>query len=244
MPPSMSSEHLELLIAGYVLGDLDPAESAEFERLLAQNPAIAQEVEEMQQALEVTYDPPEVTPPAYLRSAILNASVAPRRVRTRRSIPWNGILNVIAAGLILTLGMNNYSLHRSLLQYQAENRELKDIVFALQGTERAKTASAKFEVDPNRLEATLTVQNLPPLPPGKVYALWTVLKPEAPFTVDSQNAILTVAFTVDAQGNATQSIPVPKVYRTGELVTRVAVTAEDAAAPQRHEGKAVLTSKI
>ncbi|WP_225895224.1 anti-sigma factor [Leptolyngbya sp. NIES-2104] len=235
----MSSEHLQLLIAGYVLGDLDPAEVAEFERLLEQNPAIAQEVEQMQETLTLAYDPPEVAPPARLRSAILNTTV-----RTRRSIPWNRILNVAAAAIIAALGIQNYALRRSLLQSQAETQRLAELNFALQGTARAKEASAKFEVDPNTLEGVLTVQNLPPLPPGKVYALWTVLKPEAPFTVDRQNAILTVAFTVDAQGNATQTIPVPKVYRTGNLVTRVAVTSEDAAAPQRHQGKAVLTSQL
>ncbi|MBE9010159.1 anti-sigma factor [Pseudanabaenaceae cyanobacterium LEGE 13415] len=242
MPPSMSSEHLQLLIAGYVLGDLDPAEAAEFERLLDQNPAIAQEVEEMQQALELTYDLPEVVPPAHLRSKILSTPVS--RVRTRRSMPWSPIFNVAAAGLILALGINNYTLRQSLLQSQSENRQLTAMVFALQGTERARMASAKFEVDPNTLEARLVVQNLPPLPPGKVYALWTVLKPDAPFTMDNQNAILTVSFTVDAQGNAIESMPVPKAYRNGEMVTRVAVTAEDAAAPQRHQGKAVLTSEL
>lgn len=241
MPPSMSSEHLQLLIAGYVLGDLDPAEAAEFERLLEQNPAIAEEVEQMQQALGLAYDPPEVAPPARLRSAVLNATPT---VGTRRSMRWSQMLNVAAAGIILVLGINNYSLRQSLLQSQAETQRLNELVYALRGTERAKAASAQFEVNPNTLEATLTVQNLPPLPPGKVYALWTVLKPEAPFTMDNQNSILTVAFTVDAQGNATQSMPVPKVYRNGELVTRVAVTAEDAAAPQRHQGKAVLTSQL
>jgi len=70
----MPSEELELLIAGYVLGDLDDSERVEFEQMLAENPAIGATVAQMQNALELAYAPPEMAPPAHLRSTILAAS--------------------------------------------------------------------------------------------------------------------------------------------------------------------------
>ena len=71
----MPSEQLQLLIAGYVLGDLSPEEVEEFEQLQANNPAIADEVAQMQKALEISYAPPEVMPPPHLRSNLLEANV-------------------------------------------------------------------------------------------------------------------------------------------------------------------------
>ena len=70
----MTSEQLQLLIAGYVLGDLNANEAKEFEQLLATNPAIVREVAAMQQALELSYAPPEVSPPRKLRSQVLAAA--------------------------------------------------------------------------------------------------------------------------------------------------------------------------
>lgn len=63
MARSMPSEQLQLLIAGYVLGDLSSEEVEEFEQLLANDSAIADEVARMQKALEISYAPPEVAPP-------------------------------------------------------------------------------------------------------------------------------------------------------------------------------------
>jgi anti-sigma factor RsiW len=74
--PSEYSEHLQLMIAGYVLGDLDPDEAVEFEQLLATDPAIAAEVAQMQNALETAYAPVEISPPSHLRSAIMAAQAA------------------------------------------------------------------------------------------------------------------------------------------------------------------------
>ncbi|BAU14540.1 hypothetical protein LEP3755_50880 [Leptolyngbya sp. NIES-3755] len=128
---------------------------------------------------------------------------------------------------------------RELLSEQTE----ATLIYSLQATAEGNTASATVKVDPNRLEAVLTVQNLPPLPPGKVYALWTVVSENAPVTSDDKSAILTDVFNVDAQGTVSQSILVPKVFRSANLVSKVAVTIEDAAAPQNHQGKPVLITK-
>lgn len=247
----MASEHLQLLIAGYVLGDLDLDEAAEFEQLLIDNPAIAEEVRRMQKTLELSYLPPDVNPPAHLRSAILAAQtpstpispVAPKTL-TRRSIFWSRMLNVAAAVTILALGISNYQLWQALQASQTETQRLATLVYSLRATKEGNTASATVAVDPKTLEAVLTVQNLPPLPPGKVYALWTVVKQNAPVTADFKRAILTDVFNVDAQGKVSQSIAVPAVFRSANLVSTVAVTIEDAVTPHKHTGTPVMIARL
>lgn len=244
---SMSSEHLQQLLAGYVLGDLDPDEAAEFERLLVDYPAIAEEVTQMQKALELPYVS-EVEPPARLRSAIMDAHAQQKNLDTvkpsRSPFLWSRTINVAAAVLIVVLGVNNYYLRQTLQESQIETQRLAALTYSLKGTKEANTASATVAVNPNELEAVLTVKNLPRLPPGKVYVLWTVLKQDAPFTTDPKGAILTEVFNVDAQGNVSRPIIVPKVYRSGELVSTVAVTVEDAASPQRHQGTPIMITNL
>ncbi len=250
---SMPSEQLQLLIAGYVLGDLSPEEVKEFEQLLAANSAIAQEVARMQKALEMSYAPPEVTPPIHLRAAILDANthVAARwsspRPATKlhsRSFSWVRAMGVAAAVLIVALGISNYRLWQSLQAVQAELQQSEPLTYSLRAKEPNAPASATVAVNPNKLEAVLKVENLLPLPPGKVYVLWTVLKQGAPFTTDNKNAILTEVFRVDSNGNAFKTITVPKVYRTKNLVSAVAVTVEDAVSPQKHEGAPILIVRL
>ncbi|NJP08982.1 MAG: anti-sigma factor [Leptolyngbyaceae cyanobacterium RU_5_1] len=248
MVRSMPAEHVQLLIAGYILGDLDPNEMAEFERLLADSPAIADEVARMQTALELSFAPPEVQPPAHLRSAILNAS-APEpnswttaRAQRNRSQRWSRAMSAVAAVLIVALAINNYRLWQTLQATQPE--PVTTLTYSLQGTKAANTASATVVVNPKSLEGNLSIKNLPPLPSGKVYVLWTVIEKGAPFTVDAKNAILTKVLTVDAQGNVNQTITVPEVYRDSELVSKIAVTIEDAAAPQQHQGSPVMITSL
>ncbi|MBD2121360.1 anti-sigma factor [Trichocoleus sp. FACHB-262] len=251
MAMSMPSEELQLLIAGYVLGDLNPEEAAEFERLLRQDPAIAQEVAQMQNALEASYAPPEVTPPGHLRSVILEkAQVAGAEMggqptsRPRRILSWRNGLEVAAAVLIVALGINNYRLSQALQTSQAEMQRYAALTYVLDATKSDSQAAATVVVNPNTLEATITVQNLPPLPPGKVYALWTVLTPNAPFTTDQKQAILTETFQVDERGNLAQTSSVSKVYRSKELVTKIAVTVEDGNAPQKHTGAPIMITGL
>ncbi|MBD2067903.1 anti-sigma factor [Leptolyngbya sp. FACHB-671] len=249
--PSEYSEHLQLMIAGYVLGDLDADEAMEFEQLLANDPVIAAEVTQMQSALETAYTPVEVQPPPHLRSAIMAAQATGMNAQRRPSttvakpvsrFPWNQTLGAAAAMVIVALGINNYQLRQALQATQAEMPS-ETLTYVLQ-TETVEDASAMVVVNPDTLEATLTVKNLPPLPAGKVYVLWTVLEQGAPFTVDAKSAILTEVLNVDAQGNVSQTITVPRVYRSEELVSKVAITVEDATAPQRHEGAPVMITSL
>lgn len=248
MAMSMPLEELQLLIAGYVLGDLSPDEATEFERLLGQDPAISEEVAEFQKALETSYAPPELMPSPGLRAAILakaeGAQSTPVTSRTRRLVSWRTGLEFAAAGLIVALGVNNYRLWQTLQISQSEIQRYAALTYVLEATRDESQASATVVVNPNTLEATITVKNLPPLPPGQVYALWTVVKPDAPFTTDRNKAILTEVFQVDAQGQFSQTIAVPKAYRSQEQVTKVAVTIENSDAPQKHTGTPILITGL
>lgn len=269
MARSMPSEELQLLIAGYVLGDLDASEAAELEQLLAENPAIAEEVAQMQTALEHSYAPPEIAPPAHLRSAILGAletvepqtqAVSPPTVSQptvsqnptvqsvspiyRRPFSWTKAWSIAAAVLIAALGISNYRLWQTLQAIQTETQLSNILTYTLQGTEPNSPASATLVVNPSTLDADLTVRDLPPPPPGKTYVLWTVLEPNAPFTADRKNAVLTEVLSLDAQGSLEETIAVPSVYRSSQFVAKVAVTLEDATAPQSHAGTPVLATGL
>lgn len=248
----MPEEERQLFIAGYVLGDLSPEEAVEFEQLLAQDPAIAAEIDQMQIAVETTYGLTEVSPPPQLRSRILEtAELEISQPETRLAQPrsrklgsprtW---LELVAAALILALGINNYRLSQALQTSQAETQKYAALTYQLQATQANSSASAKVVVDPDTLRGTISVQNLPPLPPGKVYVLWTVLQPAAPFTTDTKDAILTQVFQVNDHGSLVQDIVAPPAFRSKEFVTKVAVTIEDAGAPQQHVGKPIMVAKL
>lgn len=241
-------EELQEILAGYVLGEISPAEARQIEQMIADDPAIATEISQLQQVLEITYGTPEINPPPALRTAILAAYQPAKQEYTRQPLAWRRNfaqgLGAVAAILIVGLSISNYLLWRALQATRAEIAQVQPLTLVLQPTTANTPASAKVEINPQKLEATLTVKDLPPLPPGKVYVLWTVLAPNAPFTTDDKNAILTQVFTVDAEGKLSEKIPVPSAFRQQSIVKAIAVTIEDATAPQRHESAPILIQQL
>ncbi|MBD2109401.1 anti-sigma factor [Nodosilinea sp. FACHB-13] len=246
MTGSISSEQLQQLLAGYVLYDLSPDESVTLANLLAANPDLQLDIDQLQQALEVAYDGDPVSPPAHLRMALLqtaaqpvesgaetvSAPVASPGLRPRR---WGRIWGAAAAALIAGLSLSNLMLWRTL-QLERASQPDETLTIALGPSKDSATAGqAQVVINPSTLAGSLTVENLPPLEPGAVYVLWTVVDPSATATVDQKNAILTTVFTVDEQGQVSQPIDLPPVYRRDRgLVRAVAITKESATAPQAH----------
>lgn len=263
MSGALSPEDLQLLIAGYVLCDLSADEAQTLEQLMVEDPAIAVEVAKMQQVLDMSYAPPEVEPPPHLRSRLLAAhqtlaeptSVTPRMtvvasqptesLADERALPWwvKG-LGAIAAVLILGLSLSNYMLWRSLQTAQRTRPAEDALLISLEPIESASAASVQVQIDPTTLEGQLQVENLPPLPPGQVYVLWTVLEADAPFTVDQKGAILTQVFTVESEGQQVEPLTVPVVYRDRQWVKAIAITIEDADAPQQHVSSPILIQPL
>lgn len=297
MNTSVPSEQ-QLLMAGYVLGDLDVEESLAFEQLLSNNPALQQELIELQASLDTVYGQ-EIAPPPALKASVLaaaeqamqtpvqssiaqspiypSAAAQPSVERTPLSEPERigleriGLTNpaeaparltskflLLATGVLavlsLYLGSQNYRLRLALREVQLEQAaESVDsaaelVTYSLDTTENAtedeQTSSVEISIDRDRLEAVLAVSGLPPLPEGQVYCLWTVIPADAPVTKDAKNAVLTAVFTVDETGEQTREIVLPSVYRDRTPVEAIAVTVEDADAPQDHESSPILIRRL
>ncbi|MEO0409748.1 MAG: anti-sigma factor [Cyanobacteria bacterium P01_A01_bin.135] len=238
------SEEQQELLAGYVLYDLSPDEMDQVEQWMAMDPAIAEEIEQLQQAAALAYLPEEVSPPPTLRRSILQAyQAAAQTGRARRPsgfrshFRWAKGLGALAALLIAGLSVSNFFLWRSLQQAQ---QPAKSLTVSLAPAENADPAgSATVTLVPATLEGQLTAQ-LPPLPESQVYVLWTVLEADAPFTTDEEGAILTHIFA----GEQKEPIVLPPVYRDIRWVKSLAVTVEAAAAPQRHDSAPILIGQL
>ena len=241
----------QVLISGYVLGNLSPAEAMLFEEILTEKPEVAQQVIELQQTLELAYFPAEVTPPPTLKAKLLAANAALNTskpaeatanflTKWRQKLSWGKVLAAISAALILGLSITNYWFWQTLQRASLETPESEKLVYSLQGVD--SEAKAKLIVNPHKLDATLTVSNLSPLPEGKVYALWTVVGKEAPFTTDSKGAILTEVFQVNNQGEVSKQIAVPRVHRNNQQIQKIAITIENESAPQAHTGSILMAT--
>ncbi|MBW4461050.1 MAG: anti-sigma factor [Nodosilinea sp. WJT8-NPBG4] len=257
MTGPISSEQLQHLLAGYVLYDLSPEEAATLADLLAANPNLQQDIDQLQQALEIAYDGDPVSPPAHLRMALLQTAAkpvesgaesvsAPVSTPRRRPRRWGRIWVAAAAALIAGLSVSNLILWRTLQLERASQPEDETLTIALGAPEGASASGqAQVVINPGTLAGSLTVENLPPLEPGTVYVLWTVVDPSATATVDQKNAILTTVFTVDEQGQVSQPIDLPPVYRRDrDLVRAVAITKESATAPQAHLSSPLLIQPL
>ena len=257
MAEPMSNEEQELLVAGYVLGDLDAEEAAILSRQFAANPSLWRKAQQLQSSLEVVFSPSEIAPPAHLKAAILQQAqvqssatsnvvsntYAESSARRRFvSAPWLKVWSGIAALIIGGLSISNFLLWRALRSSRFALDNQAKLEFVLEAEDTNASASAILIADPNMLKATLTVENLPPLPADQVYVLWTILKENASYTTDDKNAILTQVFTVDETGQFTDDILLPRAYVEEGIVSAIAITAEDADAPQKHESPPILSS--
>jgi hypothetical protein len=147
--------------------------------------------------------------------------------------------------LIAGLSLSNLVLWRTLQLERAGRPSGEPLTVALGSPNNSTPGQAQVVIDPHTLAGSLTVENLPPLEPGSVYVLWTVVDPSAPITLDDKNAILTTVFTVDEQGRVSQPIDVPPVYRLDRsLVRAIAITKENAAAPQAHRSAPILIQPL
>lgn len=247
-----------LLIAGYVLGNLSPTEAALLEEILTAKPELILQIAELQQALTLTYEFPELLPPDELRAKVL-AAAANKRLGIAQNFknsefmhnlsfilstkfPWPRVLGTVAASAVIGLSVANYRLWQILQQTSIEAPESQQLVYSLQSTKAGKEAAVELAVNPSRLEATLKVNNLAPLPPDRVYVLWTVVDNNAPFTTDAKGAILTEVFEVDDRGRLLRNIVVPRIYRTSQAIQKLAVTVERRSAPQAHQGSILLVT--
>ena len=151
----------------------------------------------------------------------------------------------IALFTIALLGFNNYRLWRIAKTVDPADvaTTLDRRTYLLRGEDVSKTAEAKLIVDSQGSNATLTANNLPSLPPEKAYALWTVVGKDVPYTTDEKGAILTAVFQVNEEGNFIREIAVPQPHLEPETIQKMAITVEDASAPQAHTGSIFISTQ-
>ncbi len=246
----------QLLISGYVLGNLSPAEGLLFAEMVRENPQLMEQVAVMQQALDLAYTPPELDPPAPLRDRVLaaanaqnNKTKAVNQVNnvTATTSPKSNLSKILGAIALITitiLGVANYRLWQTVKTVKTDPglaHSQNSNTYLLKGEDLSGTA--KLIVHGNQLDATLIVQNLPTLPPEKVYALWTVVGKDVPYTTDDKGAILTAVFQVDEAGNFTREIAVPQPHLEPRTINKVAITVENQSAPQAHTGSIFISTE-
>jgi anti-sigma-K factor RskA len=215
------AEAWEELLAGYVLGDLTPEEVVEVDRLLASRPELLEEVNSLQETMAlIPFALPEASPSPTLRPQLLEqaqqqvqqeivgAAIStpqqPRRIwlpnNTWLAILGGGVMTAIAIGL----GFDSWQVRQELASTRSDLARYRDAVallrqpnsrlLALKGMGATPTASGSITIAPSSQTATIAIQNLVPLPKGKVYRLWAVVNGQkvdcAEFTPDSQGKVL------------------------------------------------------
>lgn len=149
MTEPLTPKAIESLAAGYVVGDLDRAEVEAFEQLLAENPALVAEVDQLQTTLDqVVYGLNSVEPPPQLQSAILAAATTNLQKQPR--FRWQAVMGGVAALLILYLGVDNYRLRQDYRMAQDINTLLQQSqtqLFSLKAVKASDTAAGSFVVN-------------------------------------------------------------------------------------------------
>jgi Anti-sigma-K factor rskA len=121
--PQSPSEPLPELLAGYVLGDLTPAEIEIVEAYLTAYPEQQAEVASLMLPLDLlSLTLPANNPPASLRQQIIQIAAAETVVTTKpveqlevkARQPWRSIIAGLGLLLIASLGWNNYHLSQEL----------------------------------------------------------------------------------------------------------------------------------
>jgi anti-sigma-K factor RskA len=236
-----SSDPWDELAADYWLGEISNEEADRVEQLLSSEPEFAAEMRRLRKTAMLYVETlPLETPPPHLQAKVLSAAYALNtssqfRPTPREISPWLGIVTAAAALLVLGLGIDNYRLRvaqRDMLQTpELAVLAPNALFYSFKGTESAKLALGRMIVNPKTLEALITFENLPPLPQGKVYALWALR---------NGKTIPCGQFQANAQGQAVDSLLMPPVYQERPWVKEAIVTVEDAAVPDQPKGPTIL----
>jgi anti-sigma-K factor RskA len=253
----------QLIIAGYVLGDLDPEAMARVEQRLAADAALSAEAHAMQVSLwSMPQGMPMITPPPRLRDKILmanasaNATPAPvEPVLRSPSIGWGKILAGLAMLLALLLAADNFRLRQALSFAQRtetdrvaailQQRTETDRVAALLRRPSSRLVALKGEKDaagtllftPGKWqEVIVSLGNLPPLPPDQIYRMW--------LTLANDQTIACGEFNTDAKGSVFVKLTPPQLPPKGVKATGIYVTVDGVNTPLNPDGDRVMSGSI
>ena len=237
------SEEEEQLAAGYVLGDLTDAEVTRLEELLADNPALQQEIQAVQTSMDLlTQSLPTVQPPASLRAKIVaSPEFAPSS--SRRSSPFIKVLAGLGAIALLLLSADNWRLRYQLgLAQQVSPDRVAAILqqpnsrlIALTGNDSAAAGTLLFT--PGRWqEVIVSFGDLPPLPPDQVYRMWLAL--------ENGEIIYCGEFNTESDGSVFVRFTPPETPPEGVKTTELFVTIDASAESPDPTGTRVMQGTI
>jgi anti-sigma-K factor RskA len=191
--PDHVAPHPHPDLAGYVLGALDPGETAAFEQHLAGCDACRAEVEDLQGLPELMdrAAPPIEVPPG-LRERTF-AAVERAAAGSRRRGPLLRLAAVAAALVVALLGGVVVS------QFGAGGRgEVIELALAAQPGVSGRATAELRRVD-DGVAIDMEVSGLAPNPPGSVYECWFVGPGD---TLEQPNRVSAGTFTIGAGGRA------------------------------------------
>ena len=238
---SPSPEHLEELIAGYVLGNLCSEEAEEFKQLLAEKPELIQQVNQLQEVLGLLpYALPEIRPPQHLRSVIVEAVNTPVNTKVARKqfvLPWSKIVASVAAVCTLAFGIDSYRLRQELSSAKdvltvLDGRDTH--LYSVKGKDKTSTAFGSVLIDFDADKAAIALNNISSPPTGQSYWLWAVV---------NDRIIRCGQFNVGTNGFALDKISVPDdAYKNGDEISKLLITLESSQSPSYPSEQIVIVS--
>lgn len=137
----------EELAAGYVIGNLDSEEMAEFQQLAVEHPTLWEEVAGLQETLDLLpFALAEAQPQPSARDQMMQSAAqtkpmtpAQRTASPKAPCPWAKIFGSIAAVTTVALGVQTVHFQHQLAQVQQELAEQKNLMATLPSTTHQAT---------------------------------------------------------------------------------------------------------
>lgn len=195
-PNTNIPQEWEELLAGYVLGDLSSEEARTIQELLTEHPELLAEIEHFQDILALLpLALPAVPVPQTLRSQILASDMGTSEIPVkpeRRSSAPSSLRWWSLGGIALVIGLgwlwDSYSLRQQIASLEQNLDQLQNIAqepsprgdrtLMLEGMGPTSNATGMVAFAPQYRMAVVSIDNLPPLPPGQVYRLWAAIDDE------------------------------------------------------------------
>jgi anti-sigma-K factor RskA len=172
------------IIPAYALGALDPDERVHVEAHLRLCAVCRSELRAYQDVVGrlLIASVPQHEPPAALKQRIMRQAVPPSKSAAARTPSVWGTLSaklyrlapawsLVSLVLVIALSLSTISLYRQVQRLEASERFY---VIPLAGTDLSPIASGVIVIDPDGVEGTLVVDQLPLLDETRQYQLWLI----------------------------------------------------------------------
>ena len=231
------------LLAGYVLGDLSPEEIVKVKEHLAQNPELRTEIANLETTLSLLpLSLPQTTPSKSIRENILQSAQvslisSPSLPIGKKPQIWILLIVGLGAMAMTVIGFTNYRLQQKLAVAETELSSYKDAIallrkpnnrlLAIKSMKDQQQSSGSLLIAPQEQTARLSLQNISPLPQGKVYRMWAF--------VDGKK-VACAEFIPNQEGKVFLKLPLENWANT----TTIAVTIEPSAETPEPTGETVM----